>query len=105
MKINNYINQSGALIYNEDAEFEIHSEDGSVCLLTKILNHLHKNDALVRVVIVKNGKLLFDEDGGLVKKKDQDGVEGYFICGANLDYLLFYNTDEHIDITIRSRLK
>lgn len=103
---------TGYLVYNDEAEFEIHrilngakKVDNITCILDEAYCPDIDSKVLVHTKIMKDGKLLFDEDGRLEKKIDKDGILSYFICGNNLDYLLFYNTDEFLDISIRVRVR
>lgn len=94
----------GQLIMNDEAEFELHTED-DIINISRLLDGVYYAKEQAYIKVVKNGKLLFEEDGGIAKKMDDDGILSSFVCGVNLDLLLFNNTDEVLDITIRKRRK
>lgn len=98
---------AGILKYNDIADFELHMDDGKVVNITGILDEAYGDNILVyaKVVRVLEGVILFEEDGKLCKKLDSDGIMSYHICGMNLDHLLFYNTDDIIDITLEVKVR
>lgn len=97
----------GTLKYNDNAEYELHMDNGKVINITGILDEAYDENILVYIKIINilKDKIIFEEDGKLTKKKDSDGIFSYHVCGMNLDYLLFYNTDEKLDITIKVKVK
>ena len=103
------INQTGLLTYNDNAEFELHNENIGFVNITKVLDEAYdlEENVLVYINITRVGsdRLLFDEDGILTKKTDTDGVLSYYICGTNLDYTLFYNTDEILNIEMKVKMR
>ncbi len=98
---------AGILKYNDNADFELHIDSGQVVNITGILDEAYAENILVyaKVVRVLEGVILFEEDGRLEKRFDSDGILSYHICGLNLDHLLFYNTDDILDITIEVKVR
>ncbi len=96
----------GKLIYNDNAEFELRDETGFINI-TKMLDDIFDSGLKpqVYVKVMKGTSLLFEEDGLLTICRDEDGVDSFYICGLNLDKLMFYNTEEALEITIIKREK
>jgi hypothetical protein len=96
----------GKLVYNDEAQFEIHNDTG-IINITKILDNIFDSGLrpLVDIKIYKNGILLFDEQGGLFLHTDDQKVESYFVCSLNLSKLLFYNTGNNLEICIKHERK
>jgi hypothetical protein len=94
----------GKLIMNDDGEFELDTER-EIINISKLLDGIYNTGSKpqIYIKIEKFGRLLFEEDGLLVKKKDEQNVESYFICGMNLSKLLFYETDEALEVVIKER--
>ena len=103
----NQMNLCGRLEYNDDAEFEIDDYDSiKIINISKILESIYNSeDKCTYVKISKGGLIIFEEDGGLVKKIDNQGVLSFFICGVNLDLILFNNTNEIVEFTINTKRK
>ena len=101
------INILGKLDMDDNGEFIVHIEDNQIINITKILDDIFTSSLRpqVDIKIFKNGKLLFDEQGGLFLHMDDQKIESYFVCGVNLSKLLFYNTEENLEITIRNEGK
>lgn len=90
----------GVLSLTEDNEFILESSDNTINL-SRILDNIHKQDnKLVYIEIRRDGKILYEEDGGLFLREDDQGVLSYFVCGNNLSKLLFYETENILDIEI-----
>jgi len=102
----NYYNYNftgmGKLDMDDNGEFELHTENGIVNI-SKVLDNIFESQLKpqVDIKIFKNGRLLFDEQGGLFLCIDEQKVESYFVCSLNLSKLLFYNTGERLEITIK----
>ena len=103
---NYYFNNTytGRLIYNDSGEFELHSEDNNnqIINITRILDKAYSPQlkSQIHIKIMKGCRVLFDEDSILYKKIDEDGLDSYYVCGNNLDLLMFNHTDELLEITI-----
>lgn len=89
---------------NDNGQFELEDETG-IINISNLLDGIYdsKLKPLVYIKIIKNGKLIFEEDGGIFNHRDEQQVDSYFVCGNNLSKCLFYNTDEVLDITIKQR--
>lgn len=95
----------GKLVYNDDAEFEIHDDTG-IINITQLLDGIYKSEnKLIFVEVMKANSLLFQEDGGVCIKPDEQNVMCHYICGVNLDRIFWDNTDEYVEITIYKRGK
>jgi hypothetical protein len=102
MDRNNEMNLLGLLDMNDDGEFELEDEIGIVNI-TKLLESIHTSKELVYIEIMRGNSLIFQEDGSVLKKLDKDGIMSFHICGVNLDFILFYNTGEILEITLKKR--
>lgn len=88
---------------NDYGEFILESSDNTINI-SKILDNIYKQDnKLVYIEVRRDGKLIFEEDGGLVLREDDQGVLSYFVCSMNLSKLLFYETENYLDIEIVQR--
>lgn len=99
----------GRLVYNDFGEYEIHNEyyRNTFCL-SKFLDAVYYSDKsnYLSFKIYKNGgKTLYNEKGNLYRRKEEDS-EMYTYCqnGSELDKILFYNTNEIVDVEIDCRL-
>ena len=92
----------GKLDMDDIGDFILHTEKGTVNI-SNILDNIFASQLRpqVDIKIYKNGILLFDEQGGLFNHWDEQKVESYFVCGVNLSKLLFYNTEENLEISIK----
>jgi len=99
------INILGKLDMDDNGEFIVHIEDNHTINITNILMDIFTSQLVpqVYVKLIKNNIIVFEEDGQLVKNIDRDGVDSFYICGENLDYKLFYNTGENIEIIVKKR--
>ena len=93
---------NGTLIYNDNAQFEIHNGN-EIINITEILDNIFSSQLkpLVYVRVMKGNSLLFEEDGGIFINTDKFGVNCFCICGMNLDLLLLNHTGERLEITIK----
>lgn len=98
------MNLYGQLIYNDNAEFELEDETG-IINISNLLDGIYNAKQQAYIRITKGSSLLFEEDGAIIKKQDKDGIISNFVCGNNLDLLLFNNTDEVLQIIIKKRRK
>jgi hypothetical protein len=96
----------GKLIYNDNGEFEIHT-DTKIINITKILNDIFDSGLrpLVYIKVMMGDKLLFEESGGLFINIDKFGINCFYICGLNLDALLLDYENEVLEITIKRERK
>ena len=95
---------NGLLTMNDDGQFELENETG-IINISDLLDNIFESGLKpqVYVRIMKDGKLIFEESGGLFLNVDEQRVESFFVCGLNLSKTLFYSTDEYLDITIRQQ--
>lgn len=94
----------GQLTYNDNAEFELEDETG-VINISNLLDGIYNTKEQAYIKITRKSSLLFEEDGAILKREDRDGIISNFVCGNNLDLLLFNNTDEILEIEIKKRRK
>lgn len=95
---NNYY---GKLIYNENGEYEIHSDNEIINIsnrLNKIYYHPKSNLAKVRVESDK--RLLFSEIGNVYYDKNDCDIYSLHINGECLEDALFNAVDENVEIII-----
>lgn len=92
----------GKLVYNDDGDYEIHLEDGCIFNLSKALRtvYYHQENNHINIEIMNGNKVLFNEDGVLYKMRDQHQLYSYFISSTNLEEVLFFNTNENIEVTL-----
>lgn len=95
----------GILDMDDNGEFIVHIEDNQIINITKVLEDIFTSQLVpqVYVKLIKNNIIIFEEDGRIIKNIDKDGINSFYICGENLDYKLFYNTGENIEIIIKKR--
>lgn len=100
-KYKNTMTYSGRLVYNQDANYELTSPTDTINIseiLDKVCNSSKK---YIEVKIMNCCKLIFAEQGNLLKYKSYDtGVVDYHINGNCLGDVLFFNTGELLDVTI-----
>ncbi len=91
---------TGKLVYNDDGNYELHNDEG-IFYLTDALNEIYysRNNHL-SLRIANGNKLLFNEDSTIYKKINKYGIYSFYICGADLETVLFNNTDEIVDVVI-----
>jgi hypothetical protein len=95
----------GRLDIEQNGDFILYQEDNSVVNITQMLSQFYLAERLVYLKVSKGSYIEFEEDGKIFKKLDQDGIISNFICGNNLDYCLWYLTDDIVEIEIRERSK
>lgn len=100
-KYKNTVTYSGKLLYNDEAQYGLQFPSGLVNIseiLDKVCNSSKK---YIEVKIMNCCKLIFAEQGNLLKYKSYDtGVVDYHINGNCLGDVLFFNTGELLDVTI-----
>lgn len=91
----------GKLVYNDDGKYELHIEDGVLCL-TDILTEAYYSDVSNRVSlrIMEGNKILFQEDSNIYKKPNDYGIYSYYITGNDLETKLFDNTDKTVEVKL-----
>lgn len=97
------ITYSGRLVYNQDAMYELHSPTEKINI-SELLNKIyHADNNYIEIKIMKQCKLIYQEQGSLLMKKDDFGIFCYHINGLNLEYFLFNNVGEDIEITMYAK--
>lgn len=91
---------SGKLIYDDNAEYQLISPTGTVNISTFLDKVYNSNNQYIKIKIMNCCKLIFEEQGKLLKKLDQFGINCYHINSCNVDYTLFQEVDNDIEITI-----
>lgn len=96
---------NGKLIYNDNAEYEIHTHRGIVHNLSTLLNRvLQFDNKYIEITIMNGCKILFNEQGNLNIRPSLDnnanGICGYHIDIYDLGTVLFNNTFIDLEITI-----
>lgn len=94
----------GKLDMNDEGQFILECENETVNI-TEILDNIFDSSLKpqVYIKILKNGRLLYDEDGLITICEDKQKVESHYVCFNNLDKLLFYETGEMLEIEIIER--
>jgi hypothetical protein len=60
------------------------------------------DDNVCKIQVYQGRKLLFDEEGYLLKQPDQYGIYTYHINGADLEEVLFELVDDEIVIDVEA---
>lgn len=97
---------TGILVYNDEADYEIHT-DKEIINLSAILHDVYVDERSNRLAIkiMEGCKLLFNEDGNLYYNKEPEiGVWTYHVGGEPLEQTLFNNTDKVLEFTVGSDL-
>jgi len=95
----------GKLIYNDNAEYELLSPiSKSTINLSELLNTIcYSYNNNVEIRILKGCKILFNESGRLLNNiNKENGLLSYHVNSEDFESVLFYNTDEYLDIEINS---
>jgi len=96
---------SGKLIYSDSAEYELLSPISKPTInLSKLLNTIcYSYNNNVEIRILKGCKILFNESGRLLNIINKNnGLLSYHVNSEDFESILFYNTDEYLDIEINS---
>jgi len=100
--IDKYKTYTGKLIYTDDAEYELHSPEGTTNL-SKMLNKVYYNSISnhINIKIMDKTKTLFNEDGNLyLKVVAKPDFTSLFVNGVDLGEALFNAVDKDLEITI-----
>ena len=100
----------GKLVYNdklsrkEDAEYELHTPGifHNISNLLKQVYYADNNRINIKIFnSTPDGlKLIYNEDGNLLLKKNAYCIYGYHINGEDLDTALFNNVDNFIEVIV-----
>ena len=103
---------SGILIYNDDAEYELHGENQKIFNLSKFLEKIYypPGSYYLHIRIMRRSehlkdkrskkRYLFSQKGDLYLDKDESGLYSYHIDGVSLESVLFDNTHIPVDIEL-----
>ena len=91
----------GTLKYNDNGHYEIHTSKEKFNL-SKLLDKIYYSPKshYINLCIMKGCKVIFNEEGGLYKRIDSDGIISYHILGNNLEKKLFDNTENNLEFTL-----
>jgi hypothetical protein len=95
----------GKLNYSDNAEYILIQDDGNEINISKELDKIYMSDDNgVEFQVRKGVRLLHDESGLLIKKKNKNGFYSYHINGYfDLDLELFNLVGERIEILLTER--
>lgn len=97
---------TGKLIYNDGGCYEIHNNEGVFYLTNALDEAYYSRNGQVFLQITGSGNgnsLLFNENSTIYKRKNDYEIYSYFICGADLETVLFNNTDRIINVIMKSK--
>jgi hypothetical protein len=94
---------TGKLIYDDFGLYQLILSPTNIVNISSLLDLIYHTDSYLELKIMSGSKTLFNEQGSLIIKKDTEGIFGYHINGENLDKVLFYNTNNQLDIEIYSK--
>ena len=100
--IDKYKTYTGKLIYTDDAEYELHSPEGTTNL-SKLLNkvYYHSISNHINIKIMDKTKTLFNEDGNLyLKVVAKPSFTSFFVNGVDLGEELFNAVDKDLEVTL-----
>jgi len=94
---------NGRLVYNDKGNYQLISPTAKTDI-SIILNKTYcYYSNYIDIKIIKNCKLLYNEQGRLLKKLDIYGMNSYHVNGLDLESVLFNLVGEDIDIEIFSK--
>ena len=95
---------TGKLIYNDEAQYELHTNSGEIFNITKALDNVYYSDInACGVSIFYNGRKIIDRFGTLLRKQYEDRLYDYHIDDIDVDNILFYLVDAVIDFEFITR--
>ena len=82
---------SGRLVYDDDANYIIYSDDGGVFNLSNALStiYYHPENNHICIKVMNGSRVLFDEDGVLYKKAIGKHFYSYHVSSEDLETVLF----------------
>ena len=97
---------TGKLSYNEQANYTLYSSISGTTNISDILyNICYSSNNYIEIKIMKGCKILFNESGRLLNKIDnKNGLLSYHVNSEDLESVLFFNTNEYLDIEIFSEV-
>ena len=97
---------TGKLFYNEQANYTLYFPTSDTINISDILyNICYSSNNYIEIKIMKGCKILFNESGRLLNKIDDiNGLLSYHVNSEDLESVLFFNTEEYLDIEIYSEV-
>jgi len=97
---------TGKLFYNEQANYTLYFPTSDTINISDILyNICYSSNNYIEIKIMKGCKILFNESGRLLNKiDDKNGLFSYHVNSEDLESVLFFNTEEYLDIEIYSEV-
>ena len=97
---------TGKLFYNEQANYTLYFPTSDTINISDILyNICYSSNNYIEIKIMKGCKILFNESGRLLNKiDDKNGLLSYHVNSEDLESVLFFNTEEYLDIEIYSEV-
>ena len=100
-KYKNTVTYSGKLLYNDEAQYGLQFPSGLVNISEILDKVCTSSNKYIEIKIMDCCKLIYEEKGNLMKYKSYNtGVVDYHINGNCLGDVLFFNTENILDITI-----
>lgn len=96
---------NGVLVYNDNAEYEIHSSDGKHNLsniFNKVYETLNQKISIIvnKINFDKSIFNIIDLSGVIYEVIDKDGLFSWHINGKCIDKVLFDNVGEEVEVVI-----
>ena len=97
---------TGKLFYNEQANYTLYFPTSDTINISDILyNICYSSNNYTEIKIMKGCKILLNESGRLLNKiDDKNGLFSYHVNSEDLESVLFFNTEEYLDIEIYSEV-
>ena len=97
---------TGKLFYNEQANYTLYFPTSDTINISDILYNIwYSSNNYIEIKIMKGCKILFNESGRLLNKiDDKNGLFSYHVNSEDLESVLFFNTEEYLDIEIYSEV-
>ena len=98
---------SGKLIYNDGNIYTLYSTTtkSTINISDILYNICYSSNNQIEIKIMKGCKILFNESGRLLNKiDDKNGLFSYHVNSEDLESVLFFNTEEYLDIEIYSEV-
>ena len=96
---------TGKLSYNEQANYILYSPTtkSTINISDILYNICYSSNNQIEIKIMKGCKILFNESGRLLNKiNNKNGLLSYHVNSEDLESVLFFNTNEYLDIEISS---
>ena len=94
------ITACGRLNYSDYAQYQIITSIGATNISEILDKVYYSTNNKMKIKIMNGSKILYNEEGNLLKKSGDFGIYDYHINGFNLEQVLFFNCGKQIDIEI-----